>query len=105
MAQMMRRDIGEVLGQGKVITPEQLARAREIQSRTGRELADILRAEFNVNPFNILQAQAFLANMKAVDLSRNPPEPSAINLVPAAVAQRHRIVPIMRINQNGREML
>lgn len=105
MAQMMRRDFGEVLVQGKVITPEQLAEAREIHTKKEIPLEDILAQNYQVDPFKILQAKAYLVNLHAVDLKKNPPEPSAINLVPPHVAQRHNVVPVMRRSQNGQEML
>jgi len=106
MAQMMRRDVGELLVQGKVITQEQLVRAREIQGQTGGDLAKILeQAPFSVDPLNILKANAYIYNMHSVDLSKNVPEPSAINLVPPGVAQRHKVVPVTKRNQNGTDIL
>ena len=77
MAQMMRRDIGDILVQGRVITQEQLNQAREIQGRTGAKLGDILVEQFNVSRFHVLQAEAHQAGMRAVDLTKTPPEPSA----------------------------
>jgi type IV pilus assembly protein PilB len=105
MAQMMRRDVGEVLVQGRVITPEQLTQAREVQGRTGRDLSDVLVEDLKVNRFHVLQATAHLHGMKAVDLTKNPPEASAINLVPPAVAQRAKVIPVTRMSQNGQDLL
>jgi type IV pilus assembly protein PilB len=105
MAQMMRRDIGDVLVQGKVISPEQLAQAREVQSRQGRDLSDVLIQDQRVNPFHVLQATAHLHGMKAVDLTKMPPESNAINLIPPRVAQQFKCVPISRMSNNGQERL
>jgi len=105
MAQMMKRDVGEILLQGKVITQEQLSQAREIQQRTGADLGKVLE-EQGVNPFHILQAKAHLAGMRAVDLSKNAPEPAAIKLVPPHTAQRHQVIPVTRMkDQTGQEVL
>src|SRR5260221_1935475 len=101
MAQMMRRDIGELLVQGRVINADQLAQAREISGRTGVDLAAVLVQQFNVSPFQVLQAQAFAHNMRAIDLTKNEPDPSAINLVPAHTAQRHKAVPVMKRRDAG----
>ncbi|MCC2672568.1 MAG: type secretion system protein (GspE) [Armatimonadetes bacterium] len=105
MAQMMKRDIGDVLLQGKVISQEQLNQAREIQQRTGADLGKVFEDQ-GVNPFHILQAKAHLAGMRAVDLTKNNPEMSAITLIPAHTAQRHQVVPITRMkDQTGQEVL
>jgi type IV pilus assembly protein PilB len=96
MAQIMRRDIGDLLVQGRVITQEELSQAREMQEKTGGDLKGILIEHFKVKPFQVLQAEAFLYKMKAVDLVQHQPEASAVNLVPAHVAQRHNVVPLMK---------
>ncbi|MGV3723993.1 MAG: GspE/PulE family protein [Actinomycetota bacterium] len=101
----MKRDVGEILLQGKVINQEQLAQAREIQERTGADLGKVLE-EQGVNPFHILQAKAHLAGMRAVDLTKNAPEPAAIKLVPPHTAQRHQVCPVARMkDQSGQEVL
>ena len=106
MAQTMKRDIGDLLVQGRVITQEQLVQARELQQRTGQELAVILVANFGVKQFTVLQAQAHIANMRAVDLAQTQPDPSAINLVNARTAQRHNAVPVAKIkDQAGQDVL
>jgi len=102
---MMRRDFGEVLVQGKLITPEQLAEAREIHGKKNIPLEDIIAQNYGIDPFNILRAKAYLVNLQAVDLKKTPPEPSAINLVPPHVAQRHNVVPVTRRSQNGQDIL
>ena len=105
MAQMMKRDIGDVLLQGKVITQEQLNQAREIQQRTGADLGKVFEDQ-GVNPFHILQAKAHLAGMRAVDLTKNNPETNAVTLVPGHVARRHGVIPITRMkDQTGQEVL
>jgi len=102
----MRRDIGDLLVQGRVITQEELTQAREMHEKTGGDLGDVLVENFKVKPFQVLQAVAFLHKMKPVDLLQHPPEPSAINLVPPHVAQRHNVVPLMKSkDQTGAEAL
>jgi type IV pilus assembly protein PilB len=105
MAQTMRRDIGELLVQGRVITNDQLAQAREASGKTGKDLESVLVSDFAVKPFNILQAKAHIAGLRAVDLSKNPPEAGAINLITPQVAQRHKCVPITRRTENGRDVI
>jgi RsmE family RNA methyltransferase len=91
--------------QGTVVTAELLAQAREVHGRTGKPLEEILETELDVDAFKILQGKAYMHNMWAVDLNQRPPEPSAIHLVPADVARRHKVVPIAKINRAGQDML
>lgn len=105
MAQMMKRDIGEILLQGKAITQEQLTQAREIQQRTGADLGKVFE-EMGVNPYHVLTAKAHLAGMRPVDLAKNNPETSAVSLVPAHLANRHRAIPVTKIkDQAGQDVL
>jgi len=93
---MMKRDVGELLVQGRVITAEQLAQARQIQQTNGGDIGEILVSQGHCTRFHVLQAQAHLAGTRAVDLTQVRPDPSAINVVPANVAQRHRAVPLQK---------
>lgn len=54
----------------------------------------------NIPPFQVLQARAFLHNMRAIDLHQHPPTKEALHLVPASLAHRHGIVPVQL--QHGR---
>jgi len=105
MAQMMRRDFGDVLVQGKVITQEQLNEAREVSSKKSVPVESVLEQQFQVDAFKILQARAFLAKMQAVDLNKTIPQPNVLGLIPPHLAQRHKVVPVTKVNQNGQEVL
>jgi type IV pilus assembly protein PilB len=101
MAQTMGRDIGDVLVQGKVITADQLVQAREMQSRKGIDLEDVLMQMFQVEAFKILQAKAFVNSMRAIDLNDRIPEAGAVSLVPGHVARRQKVIPVTRIKDQG----
>jgi hypothetical protein len=64
-------------------------------------LRDILSRHLVVTPFQALQAEAFLHNMKAIDLERNPPEPSASALVGAQLARSSKVVPVRLANESS----
>ncbi len=104
---VMRRDIGDLLVQGRVLSPEQLAQARELAQKTGIPLPDVLVQNFNVKPFQVVQAHAYMAKMQAWDLS-NPaqrPDPNVVTLVTPAIAQRHKCFPVKKVVNAGQEML
>lgn len=102
---MTRRDIADVLMQGKVISDEQAQQAREIAEKTGGDLALVLQEQMGVQDRHILAARAHLHNMRPVDLEQSPPESAAVNIVPDQLARRHRAVPVRRLSQNGQDVL
>jgi len=81
------------------LTPEQLRQATELHRQTGRALEEILVTDFGVPPFQMLQAKAFLHNMRAVDLEQVSPEADVLGRVPAEVARRVGILPLRLIWQ------
>jgi type IV pilus assembly protein PilB len=106
MAQLAKRDIGELMVQGRLITQEQLAQAREISQRSGEDLGEVLIQQGWVKPFQVLQAKGHLHGMRAVDLEQTKPDPSAINLIQAHTAQRHKAIPVAKIkDQGGQDVL
>ena len=100
-----RRDIADVLIQGKLITNEQAVQAREVAEKTGQPLSKVFEEQFKISSMNVLRAEAYLRQMSAVDLTQRQPDPSCINLVPARVAQLHRVIPVGKVNRNGQDFL
>ncbi len=102
---MTRRDIVEVLVQGRVLTAEQAVQIREMASKSGADQGDVVLQQNLTTPQNVLKAKAHLHGIHPVDLDQTKPDPSAINLVPAHVAKRHNVVPVRKMNQNGVDVL
>src|SRR4051794_31247329 len=95
---MMKRDVGDLCLQGKLITPEQLQEARDIQSREGGEIGAILLREGRITPIQLLQARAHLHQLKPVDVTTANIDSSAVNVVPSHVARRHGVIPLVKQN-------
>jgi len=95
---MQRRDFGDILVRGKVISAVQLADARKIQETTGADLGEIMLERSMCKPEHILKAKGHLWKMKVIDLEKTDIDPSAVNVVPDHVAQRHNVMPIRRVN-------
>ncbi|MBI3910648.1 MAG: Flp pilus assembly complex ATPase component TadA [Armatimonadetes bacterium] len=93
---MMKRDVGELLLQGRLITAEQLAEARQIQQQEGGDIGYILVDRGFCTKFCVCQARAHLQGLRAVDLSTIQIDTSAVNVVPAHVAQRHKAIPLQK---------
>jgi type IV pilus assembly protein PilB len=64
-------------------------------------LRDILTRDYGLSAFQMLQAEAFLRNMKAIDLEQNPPEPSACSLVGSQLARDGNLVPVRLTNDSS----
>src|SRR5207253_3781872 len=94
---MMKRDLGELLVEKRVITPEQLQKARQVQQTTrNSDLSRVLVDLGFINETVALQAKAAAQGLSYVDLATFPVESSAVNVVPTHIAQRHKVLPIQK---------
>src|SRR4051812_16147584 len=94
---MMRRDIGELLVERGKLSREDLQKARTLQQQTRGDLAHVLIENNMVSERDALEAKAVLLNVRFVDLASFQVDPSAINVVPISVAQRHNVIPIKKL--------
>src|SRR5437016_9844162 len=97
MAMMMRRDVGELCVQGKIITPEQLQEAREIQGQQGGDIGEILVQQEMINPIQLLQARAHFHGIKPVDLGSVNIDASEVNVVQPHVERRHGEISVLKM--------
>jgi len=97
-----RKDLGEVLVARGIITPEQLAQAREVQRSApgdiGRIIIDLGFAEEKP----VTEARAETLGLQFVDLATQRVDPSAVSAVPEQVARRHKVFPI---SKNGSKLI
>jgi type IV pilus assembly protein PilB len=92
-----RRDLGEIMVEKGWLSLSDLQQARQIQQSS--KIADIGRVIVDNNlgaEKDVAQAKAMANNRIFVDLDTQKPDPSAVALVPAHVAQRHNLIPIQR---------
>jgi len=78
----------------KLVTPEQLARAAEIQRTRGGTLAEILVREGYVKSEELAIVQSVLLNVPFIDLKRHVIQPDAIKLIPEEMARKHKLIPM-----------
>jgi type IV pilus assembly protein PilB len=94
---MAKRDMGELLVQKRVLTPEQLQKAREHQRTTGGDLARILVDLEMASERDVLEARATALSLRFIaDLASFNVDQSAVNIVPAQLAIRHKVVPLAK---------
>jgi type II secretion system protein E len=93
----MPESIAQVLVRTGKITPERLARAQQEQERSGRPLPEMLQRLGYCTDEDIRHAFAESLGLPIVD-GNTRPDPEALALLPAALAQKHLAVPIRREN-------
>jgi type IV pilus assembly protein PilB len=97
---MAKRDMGELLVQKRAITPEQLQKARDHQRTTGGDLGKILVDLEMAAERDVLDARATAMGIRFIaDLANFTVGQSAVNIVPAQIAIRHKVVPIAKNDQ------
>jgi general secretion pathway protein E/type IV pilus assembly protein PilB len=82
-----------LLGKG-LIDEKELNKALEEQKNSGESLGHILVKDGLVSADNLCQALAVQFDMERVKPSDYPMDKEAINKIPAALARRHRILPL-----------
>jgi len=93
----MPSKLGEMLVQAKIITPEQLKEALEIQRREGGRLGQHLMKLGYVTEEQITQILSRQYGVPSVNLSKLEIDPEITNLVPVGVCQKYMVMPIRRV--------
>ena len=95
----MRKKIGECLIQAGLITEDDLRNALAEHKRTGERVGVVLVRMNLATEKQIAKALAFQLGFPYINLAENPPEPSAVVLIPKEVALK-RICVAVRLEKN-----
>ena len=95
----MRKKIGECLIQAGLITEEDLSTALTEHKRTGERLGVVLVRMNLATEKQIAKALAFQLGFPYINLGENPPEPTAVILIPKDVAIK-RVCVAVRLEKN-----
>ena len=95
----MRKKIGECLIQAGLITEEDLGTALTEHKRTGERLGVVLVRMNLATEKQIAKALAFQLGFPYINLAENPPDPSAVVLIPKDVALK-RVCVAVRLEKN-----
>ena len=98
---MKRKRIGEMLVEVGLITREQLDEAVALQqSGKSQRLGEILVEKGFITDQQLLETLEFVLGIPRIELSKVKIDSEAINLLPASLSRKHRILPISA--KNGR---
>ena len=89
-----RRRLGEILVDLELVTEEQLTRALEAQRTQGKRLGEVLLEEGILPPVGLLRALAEQFGLDYLELDGTPVDLELVQRIPAAIAERHRAVPV-----------
>ena len=88
------KQLGDILLEGGLVTPDQLTGAVEEQRRLGRSLGRVLVDLGILTEGQLVAALATQIGLRFVDLADFPVDGSAVTKVPDAVCRRHTALPI-----------
>ncbi|MBP2653919.1 MAG: epsE [Firmicutes bacterium] len=96
MATNQRFRLGDILLNAGIITDEQLQKALAMQRKNGERLGKTLINLGVVSEDNILRALESQLGVDVVSLARYPIERDAALLIPAQLAERHKVLPLKK---------
>lgn len=87
-------EIGDLLVDIGLITPEELENAHNEQSRTGERLSLVLEKLGLVSHNQLKDALELQYGVNYISLSKNPPASEIIDLLPEDLRRKHRVIPV-----------
>ena len=96
MLKLKRTLLGALLMEEGLITPEQLEAALTEQRRnaSGKRIGEILVSMRFLTEPNLLRILSRQLDCPIVDLNREPPDPTVLDIVPSEFALRHQLLPL-----------
>ena len=88
------KQLGDILLENDLLTPEQLELGEQEQQRLGRALGRVLVDQGVLTEAQLATALATQLGLRAVDLADVPIDTGAVARVPSAVCRRHAALPI-----------
>jgi len=93
-SQTRAKVVGKLLVEARIISEEQLARATELQTKTGQDLTDALVALQLVNYDDIAAVLSLQHNVPLMSLKKTPVRAEAARLIPETMARKHSAIPV-----------
>lgn len=102
MMAMARKDLGEALVAKNVITPEQLAEAKDVQRSAPGDIGKIIVDLGFAEEKPVTRVRAEVMNLAFVDLATQRIDEGAANSVPEQIARKHKII---AVGKNGSKLM
>jgi type II secretory ATPase GspE/PulE/Tfp pilus assembly ATPase PilB-like protein len=95
-----KKNLGEMLVEEKLITPEQLESALVQQRQKGGKLSDILLKQGLVKAEQLAIVLSIQLNLPLIDLKRHVIQPQALRLIPEEMARKYMFIPMDIVNNS-----
>jgi general secretion pathway protein E len=95
-----RKSLGDRLVEEKLVTPEQLESALQLQQQQGGRLGDILLKKGLVKAEDLAVVLSIHLNLPLIDLKRHVIQPRALRLIPEEMACKHALIPLDIVNDS-----
>ncbi|MFA5309622.1 MAG: GspE/PulE family protein [Dehalococcoidales bacterium] len=95
-----KKNLGDMLVEEKLITPEQLESTLTLQQQKGGKLSDILLQQGLVQPEQLAVVLSIQHNLPLIDLKRHTVQPQALRLIPEEMARKYVIIPLDIVNNS-----
>jgi type IV pilus assembly protein PilB len=93
----LKNRLTQILIEDKLLTPEQLKEALDIQKKKGGRLSDII-VELNfITKRDLALVLSQGLNLPIIDLKRIKIDPQVVSIIPESIARHYQIMPISRI--------
>lgn len=102
MEAIKERNIGEILCEQGVITPQQLSQALQKQKQQGVILREVLQKDYKVSEESLAQAVAEQLDIPYLGVEAIEPEPEVLDKIPSSVARQYKVLPL---KQKGDRLL
>ncbi len=86
--------IGEILRKEGQILTRQLEEVKQIQKKTGQRLSTILVQQGHIDEDTVVKVLSRIHNYKAVDLTKEPPNPQVIKIAPFDTVKKYCAMPL-----------
>ena len=100
MVKSLKEQLVDILTENKILSPEQLNEALEIQKQRGGRLSNILVSLKLVKGKDLMLALSKSLHIPPVNLTRLKIKPEVIKIIPEQVARHYQLIPISRIADN-----
>jgi len=95
-----KKRLGDILVEVGFITEEELQKALEKQKGGNKRLGAVLKEMKLVTEQDVMEALEYQLGIPHVNLKQHIIDPDVINMVPQALAERHKAIPIKRRGDN-----
>ncbi len=90
----VRKDLGQMLVESKLLTDEQWRQALTLQMKDGARIENILVGQGWVSPQQLAIFTSMRLNVPFVNLKKQQISPEALELIPENIARRFRLIPL-----------